>query len=213
MKSITTKSRYRSKVSRIINRIIHLLDDENIHRKIEAPVDRVLEQYPIDLAKPFSTAYFHEVLADFVRQVSRSAKPVKQNLTVPEAAAEAMRLLDRYEGQGSFGYEAALYDATDDEDKGLQWVVAQMAEIIKKEERQKHVEYVLSRHVDPHDWRLKCAVVEVLMEVLRPYMPASVVDRPVDSLADNWRGLLMVFIDVQKVSRHLDGKQKILQRL
>ena len=121
-----------------------------------------------------------------------------------------MRLLERYEGQEVRGYQAALCDAAHDGQKGIPWVLAQMAEAIKREEREKHVSCVLDRCVDPADWPLVRAITEILVEGLRAYLPPPLLEQPVQQLAPNWRDLLLTFVEVQKVPGYLENKRLIL---
>ncbi len=207
MKPTSTKSPYRKQAIQAIEKMARLLDDEWIHHEIETPVDRVLEAFRFDTQAPLSITHFHEVAAGFVLQVFRHAKRLRQELTEPEARGEVMRLLERYEGVAASGYEASVCDLTQNIQIGIREILTQMAATIKMEEREKHVAWVMDRAVDPSDWCLKCALTEVLVEYLRPYLSSALEEKTIPQLASAWRDLLLTHIRVQNVSRHLESKQ------
>jgi hypothetical protein len=189
---------------RVLTHIEAALDDARIEHLIDAPIDRTFESFELDPEHPagdapehpFSVEHFHDAAARFVRHLTREGLPLGQELTDPESEAEAFRLLERYEGDAGVGYEAALLDALE---RGVDWVLASLAETLKAEARERHTRCILDRYLDPADWELLCAVTEILASRLQDYLPPDVARLPTAQLARSWQTLLVMWIDVRRI--------------
>jgi hypothetical protein len=95
-----------------------------------------------------------------------------------------MLLETHYRGQQSDGYHAAILDATGPATGDMWFVLTQLAEIIRTTERQEYVDAVFTHHIDSSNWRLRCEIVEVLLERYRPVLPLMLLECATWQLAD-----------------------------
>jgi len=60
-----------------------------------------------------------------------------------------------------------------------------LAEWLKQRQRRMHVRWVAVRHIDPADWRTRCAMAETLLERCRQWLPPEMQSCPPEQLADD----------------------------
>ena len=151
----------------VLDAILADLDERHVRMRIDEPIAEVfqsvtehLEGFLIGKATP-------EIFSEFVQRVYTEGLRAPWKAADPEATA-LMLLENCYRGLQSEGYYAAILDATGPAMGGMTFVLTQLAEIIRTKERQEYVEAVFTRHIDPSNWRLRCEIVEVLLERCRP---------------------------------------------
>lgn len=167
----------------VLSAIFADLDEEKIRRRIDEPIEAVLGAFTDELARCPELPPADEILTQFVERIYR------QGLRAPwkaaDAEAMALMLLERhYRSQQREGYYAAVLDATGQVPGGLTFVLTQLAEIIRTKERQEYVNGVFIRRIDPSNWRLRCAMVEILRQQYRPLLPPELLDGAAWELAD-----------------------------
>ncbi len=200
-------SESQTEAEKVLERIRFLLDPEKIEREIESPIDRVLESFHCEQPTVFSQESFHQVIGDFVRLLYRKGLRIPKELSRSEAVAEAIHILEQgYQGQNTTGYGVAFYDAADGEQKGINYVVVQMAELVKKAQRQQYVRWVLGTAPPEFDWRTKCQIVQFLAKSLSPFLSPSIHACPPSQLADQWRELLFLYLDTDRALEHYSSE-------
>jgi hypothetical protein len=192
---------------RIIAQLGTLLDDERIRREIDEPIDRVMQSFSYDSNDPLSNEFFRRTIGRLVREMYLHGLRLKRNLSQMESVAEAIYILKDYTGQGTMGYDIAVYDALQEGRDGFGHVLEQVGELVKKAERQKYMHWVLGASWDSSDWLTKCQITEFLTKALAPFMPKAILDKPIAQLADDWQNLLFLYLDSQSLLGHLaNGK-------
>ncbi|MFH0794038.1 MAG: hypothetical protein V2A74_08400 [bacterium] len=175
----------------IVQRICGLLDEDRISREIDEPITHAYLTFNPRKRGPFSAKTFHEELSRFVHHLYRNALRFEQELTPPQALAEAIAILETgYQSEKSRGYIAAYRDASNPYFDGIQLVVWQMTQVVKVREREKYTQWVYASQVDPFDWQTKCRLAEYLMNRFTPSPLISFLQCPPSQLADNWQDLL-----------------------
>ena len=187
-----------TKVRDIIAQVSALLDEEKLHRRIDEPILCILESFDGRIEKPFAVRAFHQVIGSFVKVIYRDGLPIKQDLSEEQAQAEAIHILQGYQGQVARGYGAALYDAAQTDHNGIQLVLDQMAEYVRLHERDQYLQWVLATCLDHTDWPMKCRLVEYLIRELKPYLSESILLCHPSLLADQWPHLLRTYIRFQE---------------
>jgi hypothetical protein len=177
----------------VLDAILADLDESRICRRIDEPIATVsqsvtqhLETFLIGKATP-------EVFSEFVRRVYTDGLHAPWKAADPEETT-LMLLENYYRGLQSEGYYAAILDATGPVVGGMTFVLTQLAEIIRTKERQEYVEAVFTRHIDPSNWRLRCQIVEVLLERYRPLLPPELLGCAVWQLADDIPALVLAIV-------------------
>jgi len=163
------------RADRILDAILAALDEQRLQTRIDEPIDTVLWEFIDALEGGGDKRGAEAILTDFVGRVVQEGLGATPNRANVEALT--LRLLeDHYEGLRSNGYFAALLDATSLEMGGMAMVLTQLADIIRNQQRQEHIEAVFTRLIDPSDWHLRCGIVEALMRRYRPFLPVLALD-------------------------------------
>ena len=190
-----TNCNRRDRASEIVERAAVLLDEERLAREIDDPVDEALVASMPDESQAFSLRAFHDSIAEFVRQACQRGG-TRRNPDRDEALSEALSILESgYQSGSGKGYTAAYRDASDPEQGGIPLVLAQMADWLKAEQRQKRIARVLDGCVSPSDWPLKRQLAAWLALAIPPDPSAGLACCPPAQLAPCWRELLLLYVD------------------
>jgi len=165
----------RESASKTLERLADLLERVRMAERIEAPIDRAFHKYDIPLETEFSHERFHQVTAEFIKYLHEKASLPVGKLTHSQAHDEAIALLEQsYQGTYENGYHGALLDASDPRQPGIGLVLQRMVELIKARQRRKYTRWVVSRHINPVDWGLKCSVATLLINRNRDLLPPKI---------------------------------------
>ena len=183
-------------VQDIVEKISDLLARERLRREIDEPIDLVRDSFSVDTKEDISGKSFHKAIAAFVQHLFAHGLKIKQRLTIKEALATAIGILRRgYQSEHGSGYDAAHFDAVMPHQNGIEYVVWQMAELVKTAERTKYVRSALSTCIDPTDWEAKCRLTEFLLKRLEPTLPPEILQVSVERMAADWQDLLLTYVD------------------
>jgi len=109
------------------------------------------------------------------------------------ARAEAMAILEeRYLGPHARGYYAAFLDVSNSKLDGHEFILTQIAEIIKALAREKHLKWVYFSLIAPLDWLTRCQIAEILLKRWRPFLPLNIQQCSPAQLADHLADLINV---------------------
>ncbi len=192
-----TSSKTNNQVIALLDRIRKLLDPAMLQERIDDPIDRVLNTFVVEESDSFSTPRFHRMIADFVGRIYREALPIKQNLSPAQACAEAIDLLQEYQGTSSNGYAGAFYDASQDNMRSVFHVVEQIAAIVKRRQRNLHQHAVFATVIDPFDWSTKVRLVEFLLESLQPLLSPVFLSRSITGMTEEWQELALLYLEME----------------
>jgi len=180
-----------------LERLADLLNGEKTTERIDEPIDRAFHEYVIPSDFEFSHERFHEVTGDFIKFLHEKAPLPGGKLTLTQAHDEAIAFLDQsYQGTHKDGYHGAMLDASDPRQPGIVLVLQRLVELIKAWQRRKYIRWVVSRHIDPADWRLKCAIAELLITRNRDLLPPKIAESSPAQYADLLESL---FILIQRI--------------
>jgi hypothetical protein len=163
----------REQAKRTIGTITAKLDDGLIKNLFDEPIDNAARQFRHKADCPMTHKMFHKVITDFVIQIYDQALNASWKLSAGPLSEAIALLEDHYQGTYGRGYIAAVLDANDAGEGGIDTVLHGLAEIIKDIERQKYVRGVFIMNIDPADWRLQCEIVKVLLEDYKPFLPGQ----------------------------------------
>jgi hypothetical protein len=167
------------------------LNEAEIERRIEAPIDEVATEL-LDSQEPeFSHETFHRILTSFIQTLYERAFPCRRVLSEAQAHDEAVALLAAcYPAPSRDGYTAALLDAAHPTHGGIKSVLLRLAEAVKARERTRYVRSVACRHIDPGDWATNSAIAAILLERSKCYLPPELAACHPEQLVDHVFDLL-----------------------
>jgi hypothetical protein len=174
------------------------LDPDRIADRFDNPIAKAAREFYYEPQCPIAHKEFHRSVAAFVEQVYDK---ILGAWMLTDPFAEAIWLLeDGYESAAyGTGYVAALLDANDPAEGGVQTVLAGLAELIRDSERQKYVKAVFARYVHGCNWALRCEIARVLLEDYRPFLPERLGKCVSAQLADEIPSLISTFISADSI--------------
>ena len=169
---------------------------------IDDPVDTAVGTFSCCVERPNSHRQFHDVLSEFVFHVHQDSTACLHRLTRSQARDEAVALLEQaYEGTHADGYHAALRDANDPSQAGMQVVLSRLAEVIKSHRRRNHRRWVFVHCIDPGDWHTKRDVAAVLLERFRLLLPAESCPSSPEQFVDDIPDLLDTVLSTEQLAQ------------
>ena len=193
--SMTSYDSLGNRAAELLERLTSLLADEWLQRRIDEPIDDALAGFQRPDPAECSQAQFHRVIAEFLAHVRRQALGYSTGPPLSRALGEAMALLEEgYRGTYSDGYDGAFQDAIDPAYSGLELVLERMATMLKTRCREIYVRWVIDRHVTSADWEVRCALVALLIDRCREWMPPELKSCPAEQLEGCIPELLQVYL-------------------
>jgi hypothetical protein len=147
------------------------LDPNQIKGRFDDPIDKAAMEFDFEPACPISHKEFHQIVARFVREVHDRALAASWTLTDP--LAKALSILENNYQSAVYGtsYVAALLDANDPAEGGIQTVLTNLTETIKDMERNHYTRSVFAWHLNGCSWKLRCEIARVLLKDYRAFIP------------------------------------------
>ena len=199
-----TCSRSVPQADNTLERILALLDEARVRNEVDEPIDAAVATFSFEEVQAASHRRFHQVISGFVQHVYRHGVEPHQELSSAQASAEAIALLERgYCGAQGRGYDAALVDAASLRHDGLSLVLAQLAEIIKDDERRKYTHWVFAASLDPLAWSDRCRIAELLLDRLRPFLTPQLQRCVAVQLVDELPALITTHLSSDALLRHM----------
>jgi len=192
-------SERRHRAEKVLDSIFKQLNEDRIRQLIDEPIDAVLDNFTSSLRQSGQSRTPSEVFSEFVRCVYADGLGAKWHIVNAEATSLSL-LEGHYQGLWSDGYCAAVLDATNSNMAGLDFALAQLAEIIKTKERQEYVQAVFARQIDPCDWYLRCEIVKVLLDRYGLLLSPALGECPPSQLVDQIPALTIAIISSHTTS-------------
>jgi hypothetical protein len=147
------------------------LDPDQIKSRLDNPIDKASREFDYEPTCPITNKEFHRIIANFVAHLHDKTAAISW---VPaDPLAEAIRLLETGYQSAIYGtgYTAALLDANDPAEGGIQTVLTGLAESIKGIKLQEYTTDVFARYLHGCSWYLRCDIARVLQEDYRAFLP------------------------------------------
>ena len=176
-----TNSKNRKRATAIIEKILELTDEEYLQRRIDRPVEKVLENFEYDRKVQINHRYFMDTVGDFVRRIYLNCPGTSQDLSRTQACTEALLIIEKAFGSHDVqGYDAAIVDAFSD----IESVLVRIAGFIISRTRERHIRWIYATCIDPFDWSTRRLIAEMLIEKWKPFLPSSILSCTPAQLAD-----------------------------
>ena len=164
-------SEIKKRARETVETITAKLDYSLIKSQFDEPVDEAARRFTYKTSCPVTHKTFHKVIAEFVTHIYDKGLNVRWILS-GEPLGQAINLLEKhYSSTYGRGYTAAVLDAGETCEGGIDVVLNQLAEVIKDIERSKHIKAVFAVNIDLTDWHLKCEIVSILLDEYKSFLP------------------------------------------
>ena len=192
-----------------IEKMLAILQDQTIPNRISELIDDVIDRFNRSDIQVKSQSDFNRELTRFVQQVYQNGLLVNRAVSVMTALSEALDLLEYYyDAQGSQGYDAAYLDAISPYGKGFEFVLRQLAEIIKQRELQRYSNWLFSSTIDSTDWNEKRNLVYELIEKLKPFLPEDYLQGNPARFIKYYRELIEVALSTDNLLERVTSASK-----
>ena len=182
-----------------IERIMAELEPDRIKSRFDDPIAKAAKEFDYEPICPITHKEFHRIVAGFVEQACDKAVGASWMLTDPLARAIWLLETGYQSAEYGIGYTAALLDANDPAEGGIQTVLTSLTESIKGLKRQEHTTAVFTRYLHGCSWRLRCEIARVLLEGHRAFLPERLGKCAPAQLADEIPSLISMVISSDSV--------------
>ena len=169
-----TNTDLRERAERAIKTMMAGLDLGRIKGLFDEPIDNAARQFRHKAGCPVSHKTFHKVLVDFVVQVYDRGLNARWKLSTDPLGEAIVLLESHYQSHYGHGYIAAILDANDATQGGIDAVLYLLKEIIKRVERHKYLRSIFATNIETADWHVQCEIVRILVETYRPFLPEQI---------------------------------------
>jgi len=160
---------------KLIDQILELTNEETIRNLIDEPIEKALADFNSEIESPLTSKVFINYIGSFVRNLYKNLPLGPQIFTHDQACAETISILETsYQGSNAGGFYAAFLDARNPLLNGLEFVLLQLAEIIKARLRMKYTRWVYVSRIECADWITRCSMAEILIERWSSFLPADI---------------------------------------
>jgi len=182
-----------------IEMIMLKLDPDRIKSQFDNPIDKASRGFDYKPTCPITHKEFHRIVAEFVAHLHDKTAAISWIPADP--LAEAIWLLEAGYQSAVYGtgYIAALLDANDPAEGGIQTVLTGLAESIKGIRRQEYTTAVFARYLHGCSWYLRCGIARILLEDYGPFMPERLGKCAPMQLADEIPALVLMLISNDSV--------------
>jgi len=185
--------------TRILDQLLGALSPEGIRHAVDAPMDRALASHEWPRGPCTSQAAMLEHAGRLLRHLHAHGMMARP-LTSKQARAEAARILhDRYINGEARGFTAALLDLHGEGQGGINIVLTTLADIVRREMRDRYVRGVIAELVDPLDWPMKCRLARQVLTRFRRHLPGALASVDEEQFAEACPALVLRYAETGQV--------------
>lgn len=169
-----TNSESKPEAARIIEEAFERISEEYLHIRIDEPIEKAAASFEFDREAPVTHQTFSQITRDFVRHIYGQGPWWWRKMSIPEAGAEALAILESgYQSPIGRGYDSAFLAASNQQYNGLEYVLTQMAGYISAMARARYIRWVLASQIELSDWPKRCLIAEILLKQWEPFLPSN----------------------------------------
>jgi len=185
-----------------LNAIIQLLDEENIARVVSIRHDLAREQYSMKKAVVQSFDEFKAEVTRFYQYQYCITITGSTNVVVPEwmASGFAIDILERAFSKDG-GLEGAYRIAQKGVQGGMRAILDAIYKILKAQQEEQYIDYVLRSHVDPLDWNDKVDLMTQYLQRFGRNLPAGAQVKSAMELAIRYEDFLKLHMKALQTIR------------
>jgi len=159
----------------IIQEVFELIDEQYLYQFIDKYIEKATADFKFNRKATMTHQAFIHTIGDFLHHIYKTGFWIRQIMSIAQARAEAMALLEKYyQSPHSRGYDTAFLDVLNSKLDGFEFILAQIAEIIKAVTREKHIKWVYFSRIIPLDWSVRCQIAEILIKRWAPFLTPDI---------------------------------------
>ena len=159
------------------------IDPDVLAALISNPLDTARESYILKSLAAASSDELRDTIASFYVHMMVQTERILKPIDPGAAAAEAFALLERaFSDKG--GFRTAVSEALSPANGGQRLILDLMTEQLKREETEKHVNFVL-KSLDLMDWGDKVGISKALLDLLDTHLSSEIRSQPPARFADH----------------------------
>jgi hypothetical protein len=175
----------------IIQEVFELLDEQYLYQFIDKRIEQATADFKFEQRDTMTHDVFIHTIGDYLHHIYKTGFWIRQIMSIAQARAEAMALLEKYyPSPHSCGYETAFLDVLNSKLYGIEFILTEIAEIIKAATRKKHIKWVYFSRIIPLDWSVRCQIAEILTKRWAPFLPPNLSQCFPAQLADHLPDLI-----------------------
>ena len=175
----------------IIQEVFELLDEQYLYQFIDKRIEQATADFKFEQRDTMTHDVFIHTIGDYLHHIYKTGFWIRQIMSIAQARAEAMALLEKYyQSPHSRGYDTAFLDVLNSKMDGFEFILAQIAEIIKAVTREKHIKWVYFSRIIPLDWSVRCQIAEILIKRWAIFLPPNLSQCSPAQLADELPNLI-----------------------
>lgn len=150
-----------------LNKIMEILNEEVLCKKIDEPLDEALRKFSYSLSAGITQKEFNSVMKSFIEHLRNYGIIILTIQVKGSESSEIIWLTEKYyRGHETKGYVGAIYDVLTQGSEGIESVLEGIIETIKISEREKHISCIITKYFTFLDWDRK---KEMLREIFDEY--------------------------------------------
>ena len=185
-----------------LNEILHLLSEDVIYEKIDAPIDEILSKYSYSISEDKTQKEFISIISEFLNKLKNQGVLVSMD---SNEFSEVFWYLEKYyKDEDSDGYERALNDY---EEYGIEMILEETCEVLKMDQRSRYLSWVHDTKINYLDWELKLKLMEEFLNQFKTISSPAVSNLPNEQLIPFLKELLTkVITGTQPIKSMLETK-------
>jgi len=141
-----------------LNEILYLLDEDVIYEKIDAPIDEILREFYYPATKIITQKEFISMISGFLKELKNQGILLTMEL---DEFSEVFWFLEKhYSSDRSHGYERALNDVLTYGSNGIEMILEDTTESLKKEQRENFTNWIFDTKIIFLEWNAKLKLIE-----------------------------------------------------
>jgi hypothetical protein len=171
--------------AKIIQEVFELLDEQYLYKFIDKCIEQATADFNFEQGATMTHQAFIHTIGDYLHHIYKTGFWIRQIMSIAQAQAEAMALLEKYyQTPFSRGYETAFLDVLNSKLYGFEFILIEIAEIIKNVTREKYIKWIYFSRIIPLDWSIRCEIAEILIKRWAPFLPRNLSQCPPAQFAD-----------------------------
>ena len=172
-----------------LDEILHLLSEDVIYEKIDAPIDEIIRKYAYSISEDKTQKEFISIISKFLNKLKNQGILVSMD---SNEFSEVFWYLEKYyKGEGSHGYERALNDYGE---YGIEIILEETCEALKMDQRSRYLSWVHDAKINCLDWNDKLKLIEEIINQFKEDFNPTVYNLPNEQLTPFLKELLTIVI-------------------
>ncbi len=160
-----------------VDLVVLEISKRNLTHLISHPIYKARSSFFEDVFTTEDTNQFYGCIESFFMHLLNHTRQLVSPIEEEDIRADALNLLEKaFRDQG--GVKLALLEAREGVHGGIPYILTQMAEQLIKEQKQKYVNFVLKRILDPTNPSQKVEFIRHFFDKIKPILPEGTIEGP-----------------------------------